>query len=288
MEKKNLILLFVIFALIGLLILFMPQIYNFTQSLESNSEPKPEVIEESKNEEVEKITMDSEIVSELTYPVMRNDLYSSDSYYQLSSMLVTDMTNNDILYNAFIDLYEGYLKDHSTVGCASNSKEFSASYLESRIKNVIGRNVDYTNETFIVPSSNSSTEYVGEWRYNEASDSYIYYGDCNTVVRNTMYYDLTKLVNLETENENSILYLYYYVAFAKIEKNQVDYTYTIYSDANMEKEIKSGNINSIEEINSVYEEYLKENPVRMYKYTFKKGLCTYDNYCFYKGEWVND
>lgn len=287
MEKKNLILLFSIFGLMGLLILFMPQIYSFTQSFENDSKPKHEIVNEPE-EKVEPITMDSEIISELTYPVMRNDLYSSDSYYQLSSMSVKDMTNNDILYNAFIDLYEGYLKDHSAVGCTNNSKEFSSSYLESRIKNVIGRNVDYTNETFIVPSSNSNTKYVGEWRYNQSTDSYVYYGSCNIKKKNTMYYDLTKLVKLETENENNVLQLYYYVSFAKIEKNKNDYTYTIYSDANMEKEIKNGNINNIEEIYTIYEEYLKENSANMYKYTFKKGICTYDNYCFYKGEWVND
>ena len=38
----------------------------------------------------------------------------------------------------FLDIYDGYLKDHISVGCATKSKEFSATYLKSRIKNIIG------------------------------------------------------------------------------------------------------------------------------------------------------
>ena len=94
------------------------------------------------------------------------------------------------------------------------------------------------------------------------------------------------LNSVEAQNNNSVLYFYYDVAFAKIIKTASGYSYTIYTDADMQNKIQSGNINDIEEINNIFNNYIKDNKVSMYKYTFKKGLCTYDNYCFYKGEWV--
>lgn len=287
MEKKNLIILFIAFILIGLLIVFMPQIYNKMQEYDTPKVEKPKNVSKAENEELEEITMDSDVVLNLTYPIMRNDKYSLDSYYQLSKFSVNDLSNNDILSIAFLDMYEGYLVNHESVGCANNSKEFASSYLSSRIKNVIGRDIDYTNEDFTVPNIDNDTEYTGMWKYSATTDSYIYYGDCNEKNSNTIYYDLNTLEKLEAVNENNVLYLYHKVGFAKIINNGFDYSYTIYSDTNMENEIDSGKIDNIDDINNIYKNLDKES-FNTYKFTFKKGLCTYDNYCFYKGEWIND
>ena len=78
----------------------------------------------------------------------------TDSYYQLDSVEITKFSNNDILYNAFLDIYDGYLVDHNNVGCSNNSKEFDATYLSSRIKNIIGRNTEYTLEDFKEDTTN--------------------------------------------------------------------------------------------------------------------------------------
>ena len=286
MEKKNLIVLFIAFILIGLLIMFMPKIYQQMQKLDTPT-IKQEKNVSKKEDEVEKITLDSDIVKNLTYPIMRNDKYSVDSYYQLDSMTVDNLSNNDILYNAFLDMYDGYLVDHNPVGCTNNSKEFKALYLMSRIKNIIGRNVNYTNEDFVVPNVFIDTDYVGTWKYNSETNSYVYYGNCNNTKNGSVYYDLLNAEKIETANENNVLYLYYKIAFVKLDSNGENYNYKVYSDAEMKNEIATGTISDINKINDIYNS-LDNKKLGTYKYTFKKGLCTYDNYCFYKGEWVND
>ena len=54
----------------------------------------------------------------------------------------------------------------------------------------------------------------------------------------------------------------------------------------MKNEITSGTINAIEQINEEFSKYIGSDKITSYRYTFKKGLCTYENYCFFKGEWV--
>lgn len=277
--KKNTIIMLLVFISIGVLIFFLPDIYNKVQELTA---PKVEKIEIKKEEEKpkEEITLDSDLVKELTYPIMRNDKYSMDTYYSLDSFTVSNLTNNDILYNAFLDIYEGYFVDHAAVGCTSNSKEFDASYMVSRIKNIIGKDVKYTLEDFNVPNVNNDTNYIGDWKYDSIADTFVFYGNCNKQNSGTMYYDLSKLYNLETSNNT--LFLYHYVGFAKVDGNN----YTIYKDINMTEEISNGTISDDSELDNIFNN-LDMNNFRTYKYTFKKGLCSYDNYCFYKGEWVN-
>ena len=50
--------------------------------------------------------------------------------------------------------------------------------------------------------------------------------------------------------------------------------------------VSSGTINDVSELNNIFNE-LDMNSFNTYKYVFKKGLCSYDNYCFYKGEWID-
>ena len=272
---KNFIKVLILCIIVGIVIFYMPEIYKKLQ--EEDVKPIENTNKKIKNEKKQEITMDSEIVKNLTYPIMRNDSSNINSYYELDSFTFNDMSNSDILYNAFIDLYEGYIIDHESVGCTNNSKEFASSYLKSRIHNVIDRNINYIDEDFNVYSN---SDYIGLWKYNSSSDSYIYYGNCNDNKSNITYYDIMYFYSLEVPSDNTI-YLYYYIAFSKIEGN----TYTIYSDAHMNYEILKGNIPN--DINEVYNS-IDKRMLKKYRYIFKKGSCTYDNYCFNKGEWIND
>lgn len=290
MEKSRISVLVIMIIIFCLGLLFMPQIYQQVQKWEAKKEIKVDIVKTEETDEEEKkieITQDSEFIKNLVYPIMRNDIYEKTSFYQKIKFTTSDFSNNDILYNAFLDMYDGYLVNHSNVGCTSESKEFDAKYLMSRIKNIIGRNVNYTNETFMVPNVIEDMKYVGTWQYNIASDSYIYYGDCNPKKSNIIYLDLLHLESIETSEDNSSIYLYYNIAFASIEDNGINYNYTIYSDADMSSSLLNGIISNKEEINLIFDS-LDKNLLRKYKYTFKKGLCTYDNYCFSQGEWVND
>lgn len=278
MKKSNILVIFITFGLIGILIYFLPNIYNSIQKYESNNIeiPNIEKKEEVKNEE--KITINSEIVKNLSFPIMRNDKNKIESYYQLKSININNFSNNDLLYNAFLDMYEGYLVGHSSVGCTTNSKEFDATYLSSRIKNIIGRDVSYHFEDFTVPNLYQGSNYIGLWKYNSTNNTYVYYGTCNNDNSNITYYDYKKLFKVKTSKDNNVIYLYYYIGFLKLDNNH----YTLYNDANMENEISSGTYDNIDNIS------IDINNLKTYKFTFKKGLCTYDNYCFSKGEWLNE
>ena len=86
-----------------------------------------------------------------------------------------------------------------------------------------------------------------------------------------------------TVSTNQILEIYFYVGFVKIENNN----YVMYSDVSMTDEIKSGTVDNIEELEIIFKDLVSTNPVNMYKYTYKKNLCSYGGYCMEKGEWVN-
>lgn len=270
MKKGNIVFIIILFVIVVLGVFCLPDIY---KSL--NKAEKPNTQKEEREEEKEKkdsITIESKVIKELSYPIMRNDKYKIESYYQLDSITLNDFSNNDILYNAFLDIYTGYLVNHDKVGCTTNSKQFDANYLRSRIKNIISKNIKYTLEDFMVPNINGSTDYIGNWKYDSNKDIFIYYGNCEKNDSSIIYDELKKLYKVESSLDNNIIYLYYYIGFVKNEDNN----YTIYKDSYMKEEVyKTNDLNTID--------YSKFNT---YKYTFEKGLCSYENYCFYKGEWI--
>lgn len=282
MKKNNLIFWIVIIIVVGATIFFMPNIYKKLQDMDT---PKVENKEINQNvvDKKEKISMDSKIIESLTFPVMRNDKTKIESYYDLNKITINNFSNNDILYNAFLDMYDGYLIDNGKVGCTNNSKEFDATYLKSRIKNIIGKDIKYTFEDFTVPNNNINNKYIGLWKYDSTNNKYVYYGNCDNLNNNTIYYDLKKLYKVDSSDDNNIIYLYYYIGVAKIENNN----YTLYSDIKMTNEIMNGTINDINEIENIFNS-IDTSSLKTYKYTFKLGLCSYDNYCFYEGEWIND
>ena len=169
MKKDSLIIVFIMFISIGLLIFFLPEIYNKVQNFEASKEKLPDIKLKEDEEKIETITMDSEIVNNLVYPIMRNDKNKLESYFQLESITSSNFSNNDILYNAFLDVYDGYLVDHVGVGCTNNSKEFDATYLSSRIKNIIGRDINYKFEDFSF-YEDMSIDYLLSFDTNEKTE----------------------------------------------------------------------------------------------------------------------
>lgn len=274
-EKNNNLFLIILFVIILVLVFFIPQIYKF---IEEQKLPEVEKTE-TKKEEVKEI--DEDVLETIHYPIMRNSIYDSNTYYSLDTFTISNMSNNDILYNAFMDIYEGNIVSSSVKGsCTATPKEFNKDYIELRINNILGKDIKYNLDTFYVPEDTDSN-YKGTWKYDSTNSRFIYEGLCNSKSTNTKYYNLEELIKIEYE-ENDIV-VYYYVGFAKV----VDNNYTIYKEANMTEELSSGAFTSVEELNNLFKSINKKYK-KIYKYTFKNTLCSYNEYCLYEGKWVNE
>lgn len=275
-KENNNIFLIVLFIIVIVLVMFLPKIYNFIQSL---SMPKIEVT--NTNNKEEKKEVDQETLDSIHYPIMRNSIYDSNTYYSLDKFTIANMSNNDILYNAFLDIYEGNMTSYNGLGSCSNiSKQFNKDYIELRIKNILGKSVNYTLENFYVPED-ADTKYTGEWNYDVYNSRFTYNGLCTSKASNIKYYNLEQLIKADYQDRDIVVY--YYVGFAKVEGNN----YVIYKDANMTTELKNGTINDVNELNTLFEN-INNKDKKTYKYTFKDTLCSYNEYCLYEGEWVNE
>ena len=264
------------FAVILVLVLFLPKIYEFIET-----ERLPEIENKEEQEEIKETTVDEETLESIHFPIMRNSIYDSNTYYSLETFTISNMSNNDILYNAFMDIYEGNMTSSNITGsCTSISKQFNVDYLELRIKNILGKNVKYNLESFYVPED-SNSNYKGTWVYDSSYSRFVYNGLCSSKATNTKYYNLEELISAKYEDSDIVVN--YYVGFAKIVGNN----YVIYSDANMTKEIHSGTFTSLEDLNNIFKSINKNNK-KIYKYTFKNTLCSYNEYCLYEGKWVNE
>ena len=275
-EKKDSsgILIMVLFFIVAVLVLFFPKIYKF---IEDAKLPKSNSSKIEVKEEVKKV--DEEVLSNLHYPLMRSSIYSKDTYYSLDTFEVSDMSNEDILYNAFMDIYEGNIVDSSIAGtCVTTPKEFDSKYIKLRVNNILGKNVNYTLSNFTVPVD-SKSNYKGTWTYT--SGKFIYNAYCETPNYSFEYYNLEELIKAEYDNDDVVVYKY--VGFAKVDGNK----YIIYKDAKMTEEISRGTFNSVEDLNSIFKSMNKKNK-KIYKFTFKDTLCSYNEYCLYEGKWVNE
>lgn len=283
MEKKKIILLCILCLIVGIVIFFLPNIYKFVETKKAPN-VNEEIVEEEE-EQLEKLTIESDVIKNLKYPIMRYSIYSSNSYYEKSDFKVSYLTNEEILINAFVDIYEGNIGDYngSKPDCASEAKELKSSYINSRIKNILGNNVKYNHADFNVLELSNYSKYLGSWKYNSATDTYIYYGSC-TNQSGTKYYDLKILNKVEAKDENKEVSVYAYMGFAKVENSK----YIIYSDAAMSNKIKEGAFTTLANLNKEFEEYLKNNKTKQYKFMFKKGICSYGDYCLEEGAWVNE
>ena len=276
-NNKNGVLIIVLLGIVTILVLFFPKIYDLVSSI---SMPDIEDFEPEKEEETKKI--DETILETIHYPLMRTSIYDSNTYYNLEKFTINELSNNDILLNAFLDIYEGNMTSYELTGACTNvSKQFSKDYLELRIKNIIGNKVNYTLTDFYVPED-ANSNYVGTWSYDSYNNRFLYTGLCTSSITNTKYYNLEELIKVEYENKNDIA-AYYYVGFAKVEGNN----YTIYSDSKMTKELTKGTFIDINNLNDVFKKIEKKNK-NVYKYTFKNNLCSYNEYCLYEGKWINE
>ena len=275
-ESKGNIFLIVIFVILGVIVFFLPKVYSYIETLKLPTVEKVEEKQEEQSKEVDEETLES-----IHYPLMRNSVYSENTYYSLNEFSINDISNSDILLNAFLDIYEGNITASNIKGtCTNTPKEFNVDYLTLRIKNILSKNVKYTLEDFYVPVD-SNSNYKGAWSYDSANSKYIYNGVCSTSTNTMMYYDLKELIKAEYDNKDIVVY--YYVGFAKVDGN----AYIIYSDAGMKNEITRGNFNGQEELDSIFKSIDKKDK-KVYKYIFKNNLCSYNEYCLYKGQWTNE
>ena len=275
-EKNNSLFLIILFTILIIIVLFLPTIYNF---IEEQKLPKVEAPENNEKEQSKEI--DEDVLETIHYPIMRNSIYDFNTYYSLDKFTISDMSNNDILYNAFIDMYEGNIVSSNVKGsCTTLAKEFNKDFIELRINNILGKNINYTLDNFYVPED-SESNYKGTWTYDSYSSKFIYNGLCESKINDTKYYNLEQLIKLEYENDDIVAY--YYVGFAKV----IGDSYIIYSDADMAQELSNGIFTTIEDLNSVFNGLDKDNK-KIYKYTFKNTLCSYNEYCLYEGKWINE
>ena len=271
MKRENVILIIVCIIIVTVGIIAMPNLYKWI-SKKSLSNNKIDVkTTEEKKKIPTKITLESEVLNELVYPIMHNDITSTDNYYKMDNISVTSFSNNDILYNAFLQIYSGYLVNNS------NSISFSSNYLESRIQNIFGPNTGYNLTDFTVPTG-SMSQYIGLFKYNSSNN--IYTLEKNNNINNTItYYDVKKIYDVTTKDDNTIT-TSFNVAFIKIENGK----YTLYKDSSYIEEISSGNFTSLDDVANM----LDKLDTKKYQYTFRKDTCNYDSYCFYEGKWINE
>lgn len=275
-KKQNGSLIIILLIIVTVFVFFFPKINDMITKV---SMPKVEKGEIQKQEEKKEIT--EEILETIHYPLMRNSIYNSNTYYSYDKLTYKDIANEDLLLTAFLDIYEGNMTGYEGVGsCTNISKQFNKKYLELRFKNIIGNTVNYTLTDFYVPED-SESNYKGTWRYDVYNSRFVYQGLCNSNIGSVRYYNLEELIKHEYDNKDIVAY--YYVGFAKVENNN----YVIYKDAIMTEKIDEGTFIDLDQLNAAFKNVNKKEK-NMYKYTFKNTLCSYNEYCFYEGKWTNE
>lgn len=268
----NNLLMIILLLFILVSIFFFPKINDYIVKIKS-----PKIQKEVKNEQEDR-KFSKEILESVHFPIMRSSVYSSTTYYSLDKFTIADMKNGDILLNAFLDIHEGNITNLGTpASCGGVSSQVNQKYLALRIKNILGRNINYKLENFEVPEG-SDSKYVGSWSYDDINKRFIYNGKCNTNLGNIKYYDLKQLK--EGKYEENDLILYYYLGFAKVEGNK----YVIYSNPDMKEEIDSGDYKDLDNLQKDFEA-VNNKKKKIYKYIFKDSICTYNEYCLYEGSW---
>ena len=271
-KKGNNVFIIVLLIIVVGAVFCFPMINKFVVKITS---PKVEESNKTNNEEKK---FSEEIIEDMHFPNMRDSVYSEFTYYNSDKFTISDMKNNEILLNAFLDIHEGNIVSTGTPArCGGTSAVLEQKYIELRIKNILGRNTNYKLESFEVPEG-TDTKYPGTWTYDPSSKKFVYDGLCNKNTNTTKYYDLKQLK--EGKYEGSDIILYYYMGFAKVEENK----YVIYSQPDMKEEMGSGEFVDLESLQNVFES-INSNKKKIYKYVFKNNLCTYNEYCLYEGSW---
>lgn len=289
--SSNIFLIIILLIVIGG-VYFIPTIQKALTKKKSEpvaSDNKKEVTVDSK----EDFKWDSEAVTNIKFPIMRNNINSPETYYLNDSMTISSFSNNDILYNAFIDVYSGnmsfYEGGYSRAFCGGDGKnrELSAKYIDARVNNLFTKKASFTHEDFYVPLS-SGSEFYGLWVYNPSSYSYIYYGECAPQgIAGELYYDVLVEDKIETSEDYKTAYLTYNIGFAKV----LGDSYSIYRDPQYTDLLMSDTLKTSDtatELKASFKEFLKNHKVNKYKYTYSKKNCSYSDLCYISGEWVNE
>ena len=258
-----------------------------------NSQKKPTAtIEEPEEKEYEKITIDSAIVQKLKYPVMHNDRTNKNTYYSKDKLTIGNFSNNDILYNALLDMPDVFILKYNGkysgkfCGSTANKASIEGRYFKLRIENLYTRNAKYSLTNFSVPTNSTNTKYVGTWKYDAKSDTFVYYGNCGKVTTsNIEYYDIKVPYEASSSEKNVEIYVDNHVAFAIV--NRSTKAYILYKNADYTEEITRGTLtttNYQQELTNVVKA-LGKDKTKDYRYTFTIEDCAYQDYCFLSGEY---
>lgn len=284
MNKKN-IPIIIVFVLMAVVIIFLPDISKLIKSKTNKIEVVDTSKKEDEDEKVEQLTLKSDVVLNLKYPIMRYNLYSPVSYYQNNNFKISNLTNEQILISALTDVHVGNMSTYTgDVGnCTTEKKSIKSTFINSRIRNILSNDLKYNIQDINVFEMQNYSTYVGSWKYNSSIDSFVYYGNCNKTVGSVKYYDLKELYDVKAENKNYTINIYAYMGFAKVEGNK----YSIYSDPSYQVLITSGAYTNYDDLNKIFKK-LDKKSLKKYKYVFKKGICTYGDYCLSESMWVNE
>ena len=290
--KSNIALYVVCLLIIVGGVFVFPFINDFITEIKLKSKDEEVVVKKKETEKVyEKLTLDSSAVRNLVYPKLHFDKSKMDNYYKLDKITTNKLTNADILYNAFLDVYEGailpYKGNYSSNYCgdATSKVYFDANYINSRIENIFNKKTSFKHTDFYVPKY-SGSKYVGWWKYDSKDKIYVYYGDCNLKESKFQYLDVSIPYKVETSDKNIDLYVYSYIAFIKVDNDTNNYT--IYRNADYTDEILSGQFKSNnynDELKAIIDDKLN-GKFNKYKYSFAVTDCAFQDYCFVSGEWV--
>lgn len=286
----GLIIAIVVIAIVG--ILLFPVINKQIAKIRNSKKVDIE-IEKPPAVEYKEITLKSEEVKNLNFPIMHVNNANKNTHYKDDKITLNSFSNAELLYNGLVDVYSGFIDNYKGAydgkycGGAKNSISIDARYVKLRIEDIFGKKVDYKYANINIPVSSFETQYVGAWKYNQSKDKFIYYGDCtNSKKANILYYDVRVPYDASGNDNNTEIYVYDYVVFAAV--NNTTKLYIIYSNSDYTNEISRGTLTT-----NKYEEELKNivtglNKANMNKYknTFTVHNCSYsDRYCFLSGEW---
>ena len=272
-------------------VIFMPLIREKIRDYGlSKKKVNVEVKKEEQKTVYEEINLNSEVVTKLKYPIMHNDKNNKTTYYSKDRITISNFSNNDILYNALVDIYTGnmakYTGKYNGKFCGgANKVSLDARYIKLRIENLYTKKAKYTLTDFVVPANNTKTKYVGTWKYDRVNDKYIYYGNCNAVKNATVqYYDVKVPYEASSSDKNIEIYVKNYVGFAAV--NPTNRAFILYKDSAYTEEVTRGTLDS-SNIESELAKLVSSNKdkFKTYKYTFSIVDCAYQDYCFISGSW---
>lgn len=290
-QGSGFVVVFMIAVIVVCVILLFPEIKKRMEKPKKIDESKISNVQE-KEEEVAKLKLTSESAVNAKYPVFHINSATKSTYLSLDKVTVDNLSNNDILYNGLVRVYEGNMArfkgNYNGSYCGNNDQKVSVTerYVELRITGMFNKSVKFKHNNISVPVNNPKTSYIGNWKYDSSSNTYIYYGNCNEKKSNINYYDINVAYDIDNSEKNIDMYLYNYIGFAIV--NSSNNTYSIYSDANYTNKVDSGTLKSND-----YQKELKtivgnigKDKLNKYKYTFSTRNCPYDDYCFVSGEWI--